>query len=53
MTPNPLREAAQALICERLLNVGHVPGTDVIWWVRLMVSRAVRALLLRLGFRRS
>jgi len=47
--PNPLLEAAQALICERLIKHGHMPGTDPIWLARLLVSKIVlRALLARL-----
>ena len=38
---NPLLEAAQAMICERLIERGHKPGTDLIWLARLLVSRAV------------
>jgi hypothetical protein len=46
MRPNPLLEAAQALICERLLADGPTPGTDPIWLARLLVARAAAAALL-------
>jgi hypothetical protein len=49
MRPNPLLEAAQALICERLLADGPTPGTDPIWLDRLLVARVtVAALMARL-----
>jgi len=42
---NLLIEAAQALICERLIKRGHVPGTDPIWLARLLVARTTAAAL--------
>jgi len=44
--PNPLLEATQALMLERLLVHGHKPGTDPIWVVRLLIARATVAALL-------
>jgi hypothetical protein len=50
MRPNPLLEATQALMLERLLADGHNRGTDAVWVVRLLVARAtLGALLARLG----
>lgn len=49
MRPNPLLEAAQAVMLERLLVHGHKRSTDSIWVVRLLIARAtVAALLARL-----
>ena len=47
--PNPLLEAARALICERLIKLGHRPGADPIWLARLLVAEiATAALVARL-----
>jgi hypothetical protein len=43
---NRLLEAAQALICEQLLKVGHKPGTDPIWLARLLVAKAATVALI-------
>jgi hypothetical protein len=46
---NLLIEAAQALICERLIRRGLTPGMDPIWLARLLVARTTAtALLMRL-----